>query len=73
MNRQDIIGRLLETEAALRQRGVGHIALFGSRARRRASRQRYRYAWAITLADPAKAGTQGRMCHTAPGFPLARE
>ncbi len=33
MNRQDIIDRLRENEAVLRQRGVAHIALFGSRAR----------------------------------------
>jgi len=33
VNRQDIIDRLRENEAALRQRGVAHIALFGSRAR----------------------------------------
>ena len=33
MNRQDIIGRLKENEAALRARGVAHAALFGSRAR----------------------------------------
>jgi predicted nucleotidyltransferase len=33
MNRQDIIARLRENEAALRRRGVAHAALFGSRAR----------------------------------------
>jgi predicted nucleotidyltransferase len=33
MNRQDIIARLRENEAALRARGVSHAALFGSRAR----------------------------------------
>jgi len=33
MNRQDIIARLQENEAALRARGVAHAALFGSRAR----------------------------------------
>jgi predicted nucleotidyltransferase len=33
MNREDIIGRLRENEAALRRRGVAHAALFGSRAR----------------------------------------
>ena len=33
MNRQDIIARLRENEAALRARGVAHAALFGSRAR----------------------------------------
>jgi hypothetical protein len=33
MNRQDIITRLRENEAALRARGVRHAALFGSRAR----------------------------------------
>ncbi len=33
MNRQDIITRLKENEAALRARGVAHAALFGSRAR----------------------------------------
>ena len=33
MNRQDILTRLRENEAALRARGVAHAALFGSRAR----------------------------------------
>jgi predicted nucleotidyltransferase len=33
MNRDQIITRLRENEAALRQRGVAHAALFGSRAR----------------------------------------
>jgi predicted nucleotidyltransferase len=33
MDREDIIGRLRENEAALRARGVAHAALFGSRAR----------------------------------------
>jgi predicted nucleotidyltransferase len=33
MDRQDIINRLRENEAALRSRGVTHAALFGSRAR----------------------------------------
>jgi predicted nucleotidyltransferase len=33
MNRQEIIARLRENEAALRARGVAHAALFGSRAR----------------------------------------
>lgn len=33
MNREQIIARLRENEAALRQRGVAHAALFGSRAR----------------------------------------
>jgi|SRR5271166_3912721 len=33
MNRENIIARLRENEAALRQRGVMHAALFGSRAR----------------------------------------
>jgi predicted nucleotidyltransferase len=33
MNREEIIARLREHEAALRQRGVAHAALFGSRAR----------------------------------------
>jgi predicted nucleotidyltransferase len=33
MDRQDIIARLRENEAALKQRGVAHAALFGSRAR----------------------------------------
>ena len=33
MNRDEIITRLRENEAALRQRGVAHAALFGSRAR----------------------------------------
>ena len=33
MNREEIIIRLRENEAALRDRGVAHAALFGSRAR----------------------------------------
>lgn len=33
MDRQDIIDRLRENEAALKARGVTHAALFGSRAR----------------------------------------
>lgn len=33
MSRDDIIARLRENEAALRARGVAHVALFGSRAR----------------------------------------
>ena len=33
MNRDDILARLREHEAALRARGVAHVALFGSRAR----------------------------------------
>ena len=33
MNREEIIARLRENEAALRNRGVAHAALFGSRAR----------------------------------------
>ena len=33
MDRQDILARLRENEAALRARGVAHAALFGSRAR----------------------------------------
>ena len=33
MNRDQIITRLRENEAALRQRGVAHAALLGSRAR----------------------------------------
>jgi predicted nucleotidyltransferase len=33
MNKQEIIDRLRENEAALRARGVAHAALFGSRAR----------------------------------------
>ena len=33
MNREQIIARLRENEAALRQRGVTHAALIGSRAR----------------------------------------
>jgi uncharacterized protein len=33
MDREDIIARLRENEAALRSRGVAHAALFGSRAR----------------------------------------
>jgi predicted nucleotidyltransferase len=32
MNREEIITRLRENEAALRKRGVAHAALFGSRA-----------------------------------------
>jgi predicted nucleotidyltransferase len=33
MNRQEILDRLRENERALRERGVTHAALFGSRAR----------------------------------------
>jgi len=33
MNREEILTRLRENEAALRKRGVAHAALFGSRAR----------------------------------------
>ena len=33
MDQQDIIARLRENEAALKERGVAHAALFGSRAR----------------------------------------
>lgn len=33
MNRQEILDRLRENELALRERGVTHVALFGSRAR----------------------------------------
>jgi predicted nucleotidyltransferase len=33
VNRQKILARLRENEAALRARGVAHAALFGSRAR----------------------------------------
>src|ERR1700683_140031 len=33
MNREEIVARLRENEAALRMRGVAHVALFGSRAR----------------------------------------
>ena len=33
MNQHDIIARLRENEAVLRERGVAHAALFGSRAR----------------------------------------
>jgi len=33
MNRDEIIARPQENEAALRERGVAHAALFGSRAR----------------------------------------
>ena len=33
MNREEIIARLRENEGELRQRGVAHAALFGSRAR----------------------------------------
>ena len=33
MNRDEILIRLRENEAALRSRGVAHVALFGSRAR----------------------------------------
>ncbi len=33
MDKQEIIARLRENEAALRARGVTHAALFGSRAR----------------------------------------
>ena len=33
MNKQEILDRLRENERALRERGVTHAALFGSRAR----------------------------------------
>ena len=33
MNREEIIARLRENETTLRERGVAHAALFGSRAR----------------------------------------
>jgi predicted nucleotidyltransferase len=33
MNREEIIAKLRENEATLRERGVAHAALFGSRAR----------------------------------------
>jgi uncharacterized protein len=33
MNRDEIIARLRQNEAVLKQRGVAHAALFGSRAR----------------------------------------
>ena len=33
MNRQDITARLRKHEVALKQRGIAHAALFGSRAR----------------------------------------
>jgi len=33
MDKQDILARLRENEAALKARGVSHAALFGSRAR----------------------------------------
>jgi predicted nucleotidyltransferase len=33
MNREEIIARLRENEPTLRQQGVAHAALFGSRAR----------------------------------------
>jgi predicted nucleotidyltransferase len=33
MDRDDIISRLRANEATLRQKGVAHVALFGSRAR----------------------------------------
>ena len=33
MNREEIIARLRENETSLRERGVAHAALFGSRAR----------------------------------------
>jgi predicted nucleotidyltransferase len=33
MNREEILARLRENESTLRQRGVAHAALFGSRAR----------------------------------------
>ena len=36
MNRQEILDRLRENEAALRAQGVAHAALFGSVARREA-------------------------------------
>ena len=34
MDKQQILDRLRENERALRERGVTHAALFGSRARR---------------------------------------
>jgi uncharacterized protein len=34
MDKQDVVARLRENEAALKARGVAHAALFGSRARR---------------------------------------
>ena len=33
MNRQEVLSKLRENETALRERGVSHAALFGSRAR----------------------------------------
>lgn len=33
MDREDVLAKLRENEAALRARGVAHAALFGSRAR----------------------------------------
>lgn len=33
MNREEVLSRLRENQAALRARGVAHAALFGSRAR----------------------------------------
>jgi len=33
MNKQDILNRLRENQRTLRERGVMHAALFGSRAR----------------------------------------
>lgn len=33
MNREDIVARLRDNEAALRKLGIAHAALFGSRAR----------------------------------------
>jgi hypothetical protein len=43
VNRQEILAKLRENEAALRARGVSHAALFGSRARRRSTGQRHRH------------------------------
>jgi predicted nucleotidyltransferase len=34
MNKQEILDRLRENERSLRERGVTHVGLFGSRARR---------------------------------------
>jgi hypothetical protein len=38
VNKQEILDRLRANEAALRARGVTHVAVFGSRARRQSQR-----------------------------------
>ena len=43
MDRQAIIAKLRENEAALKARGVSHAALFGSRTRGDSRRKRHRH------------------------------